>query len=79
MPSELMQPIHDRMPVILRPEDEALWLDPAVTTPEAVQPLLQPYPAEAMEAHAVEGTRDLRKLEEDPALGARALRLEARQ
>jgi putative SOS response-associated peptidase YedK len=28
------------MPVIIGPEEEALWLDPAVTDPERVQPLL---------------------------------------
>ena len=29
--NDLIQPIHDRMPVILSPEDYALWLDPEVT------------------------------------------------
>lgn len=29
--NELMRPIHDRMPVIIRPEDYAAWLDPGVT------------------------------------------------
>ncbi len=28
-PNGLVAPVHDRMPVILDPEDEALWLDPA--------------------------------------------------
>lgn len=27
----LMAPIHDRMPVIVQPEDYAAWLDPSVT------------------------------------------------
>jgi putative SOS response-associated peptidase YedK len=52
-PNELMAGIHDRMPVLLRPEDEALWLDADLTAPEAVISLLQPYPAEAMEAMPV--------------------------
>ncbi|AJY76484.1 SOS response-associated peptidase [Paenibacillus beijingensis] len=52
-PNELMAPIHDRMPVILRPEDEALWLDRSVQRPEATRQLLIPYPAEEMEAYAV--------------------------
>lgn len=34
--------IHDRMPVILDPADEARWLDPAVTEPAALRPLLVP-------------------------------------
>jgi len=32
----------NRMPVIIRPETEALWLDPEVTDPERLQPLLVP-------------------------------------
>jgi putative SOS response-associated peptidase YedK len=52
-PNELLAPIHNRMPVILDPEWEALWLDPSVTDPFAVLPLLQPFPAERMEAYPV--------------------------
>jgi putative SOS response-associated peptidase YedK len=51
--NELMQPIHQRMPVILAPEDERPWLDPALADPEAVLPLLRPYPSAAMTAWAV--------------------------
>jgi putative SOS response-associated peptidase YedK len=51
--NELMAPIHNRMPVIIRPEDEALWLDPEVTEPERLQPLLRPYAAGEMEASPV--------------------------
>ena len=50
--NEAMAPIHDRMPVILRPEDEADWLDSAITDP-AITALLRPYPAEATAATAV--------------------------
>jgi putative SOS response-associated peptidase YedK len=49
----LIQPIHDRMPVILSPEDYRLWLDPTITKAEPLQALLRPYPAEAMEAYPV--------------------------
>ncbi len=52
-PNAVTAPIHDRMPVILRPEDEALWLDRSVTDAPALLPLLVPYPADAMEAYAV--------------------------
>ena len=48
--NSLMQPIHDRMPVILTPDDASAWLDPENRHPEA---LLRPHPAEAMEAWAV--------------------------
>jgi putative SOS response-associated peptidase YedK len=51
--NELMLPLHNRMPVILRREDEDRWLDPAVTEPGAVLDLLKPYPAEWMEAYPV--------------------------
>jgi putative SOS response-associated peptidase YedK len=47
--NSLMQPIHDRMPVILPAEAYAAWLSPA-TTVEAAVALLQPYPAERMQA-----------------------------
>ncbi|HEV7665588.1 MAG TPA: SOS response-associated peptidase, partial [Chloroflexota bacterium] len=52
-PNELMASIHTRMPVILRPEDEAVWLDPRSSPTDAVLALLRPYPAELMEAYAV--------------------------
>jgi putative SOS response-associated peptidase YedK len=40
----LIAPIHDRMPVILDPAAEARWLDPHVTDPAALRPLLVPCP-----------------------------------
>ena len=43
--NEAISSIHDRMPVILRPEDFASWLSPANTDPELLQPLLRPCPA----------------------------------
>lgn len=52
-PNELMATIHNRMPVILSPDDELAWLDPAVSEPLAVLPLLRAYPAERMTAYAV--------------------------
>ncbi|GGG12812.1 SOS response-associated peptidase [Paenibacillus abyssi] len=52
-PNELMAPIHDRMPVILRPEDEAAWLDRCNQEPSLLQQLLLPFPSEALEAYPV--------------------------
>lgn len=40
--NELMKSVHDRMPVILSREDEAMWLDPKVHEPEKLLPLLKP-------------------------------------
>ena len=51
--NELQKPIHDRMPVILTRESEAVWLDPAIQEPARLLPLLKPYPAEEMEAYPV--------------------------
>jgi putative SOS response-associated peptidase YedK len=41
------------MPVILRNVDEDTWLNPDITEPEQLQPLLQPYPADKMEGWRV--------------------------
>lgn len=51
--NEVVAPIHDRMPVILRPEDYASWLDPGRQGPESLRPLLRPYAADAMVAYPV--------------------------
>ncbi|MFZ4520833.1 MAG: SOS response-associated peptidase [Bacteroidales bacterium] len=50
-PNKLMIQIHDRMPVILRREDEQRWIAPQ-PDPTLVE-LLQPYPEEEMEAWPV--------------------------
>lgn len=52
-PNSLMEPIHNRMPVILPKEQEALWLDRTIEDPAILTPVLLPYPAAAMEAYAV--------------------------
>jgi putative SOS response-associated peptidase YedK len=52
-PNDLVRDIHDRMPSILRPEHYHKWLDPDEASPEALTELLQPFPAEWMEAYPV--------------------------
>lgn len=52
-PNGLMGPIHDRMPVILRPEDYRRWLDPEQHEPARLQAMLSPYPADEMTAWPV--------------------------
>ena len=49
----LVVPLHERMPAILRADDEAEWLSRDVTDPHQVERLLHPYPAEAMVAYPV--------------------------
>jgi putative SOS response-associated peptidase YedK len=51
-PNELMADIHNRMPVIVEPEDYDLWLNPE-PDPEQGLHLLRPYPAEKMTAYPV--------------------------
>ncbi len=50
--NERVAPIHDRMPVILLPEHEEIWLDDAAG-PRAWQEVLRPYPADRMIAYPV--------------------------
>lgn len=51
--NELLGGIHDRMPVILRPEEYGLWLDREAQSPETLRPLLRPYPGDEMEFYPV--------------------------
>jgi putative SOS response-associated peptidase YedK len=51
-PNPLAAAIHDRMRVILEPEDYDRWLDPD-TSIDDLRSLLKPYPAERMRAQAV--------------------------
>jgi putative SOS response-associated peptidase YedK len=48
-PNELVSTIHNRMPAILKPADEASWLNLKNRPGDIVQ-ILQPYPAEEMQA-----------------------------
>ncbi|MBF2002054.1 MAG: SOS response-associated peptidase [Synechococcales cyanobacterium M58_A2018_015] len=51
--NDRLRPIHDRMPVILNRSQYNLWLDPQVQSADRLLPLLQPYPAEAMQHYPV--------------------------
>lgn len=51
--NELLRPVHDRMPAILRPEDEKQWLDPSLIDPVSLTPILQPYPTAEMEGYDI--------------------------
>lgn len=52
-PNDFMKNIHDRMPVILPESAYQTWLNPMEMNPALLQPLLRPYPAEAMSAYQV--------------------------
>lgn len=47
-PNAIVEPIHDRMPVIVPEVARGLWLNPNVKDPARLCDLLKPYPAEEM-------------------------------
>lgn len=51
-PNKYVSPIHNRMPVILSKDIEDQWLDPEITKPELLTPLLVPFKGE-MKAYEV--------------------------
>lgn len=51
-PNSLMEDIHNRMPVILRLQDEAEWLSKD-SDKDSILGLLRPYPSEEMRAYKV--------------------------
>lgn len=53
--------VHDRMPVILKPEDEASWLEPSRVKREDIEPLLHPLEDNGLEV--VEVASDVNALE----------------
>src|SRR5713226_4724861 len=53
-PNEVCAPIHDRMPVIVAPEDYGKWLGEESTDPLRLPQMLKPYPAERMTCFPVD-------------------------
>ncbi|HEX9962022.1 MAG TPA: SOS response-associated peptidase [Pyrinomonadaceae bacterium] len=51
--NDVLKPVHDRMPVILKSQNYDEWLDPKENNTERLQKLLAPYPAGKMSSHAV--------------------------
>ncbi len=49
VPNSLIGKIHERMPVILKKEDEEIWLNPDISEKEHLLSLLAPYPVDEME------------------------------
>jgi putative SOS response-associated peptidase YedK len=52
-PNAVMAPLHDRMPVILSPRGQELWLRPEPLEPAQLQPLIAPCPDDFLEAYEV--------------------------
>ncbi len=62
-PNKEARAIHDRMPVILHPEDEASWIEPSHTDRSDIEPLLRPWEDNGIEI--VEVSTDTKGLEYD--------------
>jgi putative SOS response-associated peptidase YedK len=48
--NDTIRPVHDRMPVIIRPSDFDWWLNPECRDAAALKALLQPWPGDEMTA-----------------------------
>lgn len=51
--NSLVAPLHERMPVILHPQEYNRWLDREITDPAKLQTLYQPYPADMLNVYEV--------------------------
>ena len=54
MPNELMEEIHDRMPVILDEDSQKIWLDDTIDDVDLLKSLLKPYDSDKMMAYEVD-------------------------
>ena len=54
--NSFIEPVHNRMPVMLSAETVPLWLDPLTETPENLQPLMLPAPSELLDVREVSPT-----------------------
>ncbi len=51
--NEIVAPLHDRMPVILKQEDEHRWLSGDTPAADEMKKMLGPYPPGEMDAYPV--------------------------
>jgi putative SOS response-associated peptidase YedK len=51
--NKLIEPFHNRMPVIIPTDKRSCWLDSTVQDDKSILPLLKPFAAEAMEVYDV--------------------------
>ncbi len=73
-PNHLMEPIHDRMPVILGPDEYDRWIDTTLQDPDAVADLMGPCPDNWLAMYPVsthvnsprnEGVKCIERVEEE--------------
>ncbi len=65
----LLADMHDRMPVIVSPEDYELWLDPGFKNPDGLIDILKPYDPRLMKRYPVSTRVNLVK-NDDPECAA---------
>ncbi|ANQ83715.1 hypothetical protein dqs_0639 [Azoarcus olearius] len=53
VPNAAVAPVHDRMPVIVRPEHYQAWLDPSLSDADLVRELGSDFPADQMTSYPV--------------------------
>lgn len=51
--NDLVAPVHERMPVIVPPDDYGIWLNKHLTDPEELKQFYEPFPAKLMDAYPV--------------------------
>jgi len=51
-PNKKLSAIHNRMPAMLLPEEEKLWIDPSISTLDAIK-LIKPYPDQLLNVYPV--------------------------
>jgi putative SOS response-associated peptidase YedK len=68
-PNALTSSVHDRMPVILDPDNYELWLDPGMTNVAAASEFLKPFDARVMRSYPV-STRVNSAVNDDEACSA---------
>lgn len=64
--NEVLQPVHDRMPVIIPLEEYDAWLDPSQKDVQRLVPLLRPFAADRMRSYPV-GVRVNNPRNNDPS------------
>jgi putative SOS response-associated peptidase YedK len=74
-PNALVVPVHDRMPVILAPENVDVWLDPQALPPEVAGSILRPFDARKMAVREVSPRVNNANYDSADVLGDPALRL----
>lgn len=53
-PNELLAQYHNRMPVIIKPDQEQVWINPEFTNPSLLRGLLNPIPSELMAVESLD-------------------------